>query len=230
MGKKVVVITGAGSGLGESLAKKYSDLGYHICLLGRKKERLLRTAQTLSAGYTIYELDVSQNRDVRNIFQSIKAELGQVDILINNAGTGAFDLAESISEDNIHHMIDVNLKGTIFCTQAVLPDMKKRNEGIIVNIVSTAGLEGKVSESVYCASKFGVRGFTDSVFLELKESKVQIYAAYMGGMKTEFWEGIYTEDEIKNLMEPDDVAEIIMDNIKPRRNLAVREVVIKNKI
>ena len=70
-------------------------------------------------------------------------------------------------------MIDINLKGTIFCTQEVLPDMKKRNKGIIANIVSTAGIEGKVTESVYCASKFGVRGFSDSLFLELRIHKLK---------------------------------------------------------
>ncbi|MDR7079500.1 short-subunit dehydrogenase [Neobacillus niacini] len=228
MVKKNVVITGAGSGLGASLAKKYSGLGFRICLLGRTRERLQRTADMLTNDYSIYELDVSKKNEVTEVFQSIKAEVGPIDILINNAGIGVFDLAENINEDAVHQMIDINLKGTIFCTQAVLPDMKDRNEGIISNIVSTAGLEGKVTESVYCASKFGVRGFSDSLFLELQDSQVKIYAAYMGGMKTEFWDGIYQKDEIKDLMDPDDIADIIMDNMKPRKNLSVKEVVIKN--
>jgi uncharacterized protein len=126
-------------------------------------------------------------------------------------------------------MIDINLKGTIFCSQVVLPNMKQRNKGIIANIVSTAGLEGKVNESVYCASKFGVRGFTESLLAELKDTSVKVYAAYMGGMKTEFWDGIYSEEQTANLMEADDVADIIMDNLKPRRNMFVPQVVIKNK-
>jgi len=228
MNEKVVVITGAGSGLGASLAKKYSESGSHVCLLGRTRERLERTAKTLVNEYSIYELDVTNKSEVDSVFAAIKAEVGTIDLLINNAGLGVFDLAENLSEESVHQMIDINLKGTIFCAQAVLPDMKKNNKGKIANIISTAGLEGKVTESVYCASKFGVRGYTESLLVELKDSAVQVYAAYMGGMKTEFWDGIYTQEEIKDLMDPDDVADIIIDNIKPRKNLNVTEVVIKN--
>ena len=229
MTMKNVVITGAGSGLGASLARKYSEMGYHVTLIGRTKEKLERTAKLLKGSYSIYELDVSKYDDVKKVFHSIIEEVGGVDILINNAGVGAFDLAENISEHNVHQMIDINLKGTIFCTQAVLPHMKERNEGIISNIISTAGVEGKVTESVYCASKFGVRGFTDSLYLELKDTPIRVFAAYMGGMKTDFWDGIYKEEEMTHLMDPDDVADIIINNMKLRKNLSVKEVIIKNK-
>ena len=223
-----MVITGAGSGLGASLAKKYSELGSHVCLLGRTRTNLERTADTLVNEYSIYELDVTSKNEVDTVFQSIKNEVGPIDLLINNAGLGVFDLTENIAEESIHQMIDINLKGTIFCTQAVLPDMKSRNKGKIANVISTAGIEGKRTESVYCASKFGVRGFTESLLVELKGSAVQVYAAYMGGMKTAFWDGILSEEESKHMMDPDDVADIIMDNIKSRKNINVTEVVIKN--
>lgn len=230
MDKKVVVITGAGSGLGASLAEKFSNLGYFVCLLGRTEEKLQQTAKRLSKDFSIYPVDVSRKSEAADVFQSIQRDVGPIDILINNAGVGMFDVAENIKEDAVHQMIDINLKGTIFCTQEVLPDMKKRNDGMIVNVVSTAGLEGKVTESVYCASKFGVRGFSESLVRELEDTQVRVLAVYMGGMKTAFWDGIYENDAIKDLMHPDDVAEIIMDNMKPRKNLTVQDVVIKNKI
>lgn len=230
MDKKVVVITGAGSGLGASLAKKYADRDYHVVLIGRTKQRLQNTAEQLKSEYTIYKLDVSSRVEVANVFQNIKEKFGHIDLLINNAGTGIFELAENIHADAVHKMIDINLKGTIFCTQEVLPDMKKRNQGTIINVVSTAGLEGKVTESVYCASKFGVRGFTESLFLELANTNIHIFGAYMGGMKTEFWNGIYEDEQIKHLMDPNDVADIIIDNTLNRKNLTVEQVVIKNKI
>jgi uncharacterized protein len=229
MDQEVVVITGAGSGLGASLAKKYSEMGAYVCLLGRNEARLKNTANLLHNNYSIYQLDVSVKGEVDKVFQAIYQEVGPIDLLINNAGTGSFALAEQIDEKSVHDMIDVNLKGTIFCSQVVLPDMKQRNKGIIANIVSTAGLEGKVTESVYCASKFGVKGFTESLLAELKDTSVKVYGAYMGGMKTEFWSGIYSEEQTQNLMEPDDVADIIIDNLKPRRNMFVPQVVIKNK-
>ncbi|GHH99492.1 SDR family oxidoreductase [Neobacillus kokaensis] len=230
MDMKVVVITGAGSGLGASLAKKYSDLGCHVCLLGRTKSKLDQTAETLTHSHSIYEVDVTSKTNVAKVMQSIKEEAGPVDLLINNAGVGDFDLAENIGEESVHHMIDINLKGTIFCTQEILPDMKKRNQGIIVNIVSTAGLEGKVNETVYCASKFGVRGFTESLAVELQDTAIRVLGAYMGGMKSPFWDGIFEPERINRLMDPDDVADIIIENTKPRASLTVTEVIIKNKI
>lgn len=230
MDKKIVVITGAGSGLGASLAKKYADLGHHVCLLGRTVSKLEEIASKLPGSHSIYKMDVASKQDVEKVFESIHNDVGPVDLLVNNAGVGVFDLAENIEESAVHQMIDINLKGTIFCAQEALKSMKKRNKGEIINIVSTAGLDGKVTESVYCASKFGVRGFTESLALELEDSSIRVFAAYMGGMKSEFWDGIYTEEQTKNLMDPDDIAEIIIENTKPRKFLKVTEVVIKNNI
>src|SRR5690606_19787420 len=96
MGKKVVVITGAGSGLGASLAKKFSELGSHVCLLGRSQEKLEKVAKQLSNKYSLYTVDVSKKQEVKKVFQSIKTDLGSIDILINNAGVGVFDFAENI--------------------------------------------------------------------------------------------------------------------------------------
>ncbi|QHS23412.1 SDR family oxidoreductase [Virgibacillus sp. MSP4-1] len=229
MSKEVVVITGAGSGLGASLARRYAEMGSHVCLLGRTKEKLEQAANTLTGNdYSVYPIDVSSKIEVTETFHKIKQDVGAVDVLINNAGLGAFDLAENITEESVHSMIDINLKGTIFCTQEVLPTMKDSNSGIIANIVSTAGLEGKVTESVYCASKFGVRGFTESLLAELKDSKIHVFGAYMGGMKTEFWDGIFEENEMEGLMDPEDITDIIVNNVKPRKNLNVDQVVIKN--
>ncbi|MCM3570200.1 SDR family oxidoreductase [Neobacillus mesonae] len=227
MNIKVVVITGAGSGLGASLAKKISDKGCHVCLLGRTKAKLMRTAETLSHSSSIYEVDVSSKKDTARVFQLIKEENGSIDLLINNAGVGDFCLTENLSEESIHQMIDINLKGTIFCTQEVLGDMKNRDMGYIVNVASLSGKRGKINESVYSASKFGVRGFTESLALELKDTAIRVFAAYMGNMKTNLWT---SDDSIEDTyMDPDDVAEIIIDNIKPRKYVSVEEVVIKNK-
>src|SRR5690625_5569303 len=91
--------------------------------------------------------------------------------------------------------------------------MKEKDQGTIANIISTAGLEGKTTETVYCASKFGMRGFTESLALELQETKIHIFAAYMGGMKTRFWDGICEEEEISNMMHHVDIADIIINNL-----------------
>ncbi|MCZ2259898.1 SDR family oxidoreductase [Sporosarcina sp. G11-34] len=229
MVKKIAVITGAGSGLGASLAKKYAEDGYHVCLLGRTEAKLERTTRDLSTeDHSIFTVDVSSKREVSQVFDKIKENLGTVDVLVNNAGVGVFDLAENLSEEAVHQMIDINLKGTIFCTQEVLADMKEKNSGSILNIVSTAGLAGKKTETVYCASKYGMRGFHESLLVELEETDIHVFGAYMGGMKTEFWDGIFDVSQATGLMEPEDVADIIFHNAKIRKNLNVDQVVIKN--
>src|SRR5699024_12410440 len=123
--------------------------------------------------------------------------------------------------DEINSMIDVNVKGTIYCTQQVLPSMKKNNAGVNVNIVSTAIFFGKLNETVYCASKFGARGFTEALLVELKDTDIRIFGAYMGGMKTEFWKGILQEEQKSGLMYPEDIADIIIANVKVRKLMTV---------
>ncbi|MHA6260583.1 SDR family oxidoreductase [Sporosarcina sp. CAU 1771] len=229
MVNKIAVITGAGSGLGASLAKKYANDGYHVCLLGRTEDKLERTAKMLpNESYSIFSVDVSSKKEVSSVFSTIKENLGSVNVLVNNAGVGVFDLAENITEDAVHQMIDINLKGTIFCTQEVLADMKESNSGSILNIVSTAGLEGKKTEAVYCASKFGTRGFHESLLVELKDTDIHVFGAYMGGMNTEFWDGILDESITSGLMDPEDIADIIYHNASLRKNMNVEQVVIKN--
>lgn len=231
MEEKHVVITGAGSGLGASLAVKYSEMGYHVTLLGRTYSKLRYLADKMTSdNVSLYTIDVSSAEEVQKVFSEIKEESGDIDILVNNAGVGIFGDAEDITTDAVDQMIDINLKGTIFCTQAVLPQMKKRNEGTIIQVISTAGLEGKPTEAVYCASKYGQRGFTESISKELADTDIHILSAYMGGMKTSFWDDIYTKKEIEHLMDPDDVADIILANVKVRKNLTVPDIVIKNHI
>ncbi|MEH6937159.1 SDR family oxidoreductase, partial [Bacillus sp. JJ664] len=190
--------------------------------------KLKDIGRELPNNYSIHTVDISKLSDVKRVFDSITLTYGQIDLLFNNAGVGSFDLAEELSEEDIHNMIDINLKGTIFCSQEVLKQMKKQNSGTIVNIVSTAGLIGKATESVYCASKFGVKGFTESLVVELTGTPISVFAAYMGGMNTDFWSGIFDQDKTSKMMNPNDIAEIIMDNIKPRKNIAIPEIIIKN--
>ena len=196
---------------------------------GRTEDKLERTAQDFpKEAHSIFSVDVSSKKEVSHVFTKIKENIGTVDVLVNNAGVGVFDLAENLSEEAVHQMIDINLKGTIFCTQEILADMKERNRGSILNIVSTAGLEGKMTESVDGASKFGVRGFHESLLVELEETDIHVFGAYMGGMKTEFWNGIFDASQTEGLMDPDDIADIIYHNAKERKSLNVEQVVIKN--
>lgn len=207
-----IVITGAGSGLGRALALQYSKAFNEIILIGRNHERLQQTKDILQQNRELevftYTVNVQNQNEVESLCTSLftKHDAGA---LINNAGVGHFGPVTSLSGDKISEMLDTNVKGTIFLSQAFIKEFQKKGKGKILNIISTAGLRGKVNESVYVASKFAVRGFTESLVKELGGTDITIAGAYMGGMDTPFWDN---NDHIKDksrLKSPEDIAEKI---------------------
>jgi short-subunit dehydrogenase len=133
--------------------------------------------------------------------------------LINNAGVGHFGPFIDMDEQHIADMFNTNVLGTILLTKAILPHLLKTGTGKIVNIISTAGLRGKVNEAVYVASKFAVRGFTESLQKEYENSGINITAVYMGGMDTPFWSHSDHVKDPSQFRSPREVAEIILEQI-----------------
>jgi short-subunit dehydrogenase len=212
---KAVMITGAGSGLGKELAFLFSKQGYQLLLIGRTAEKLTaikKEIEALGGNATIVPIDIRNGEQVRAKIEEL-SHTYQLIGLVNNAGVGHFGPFEEIDEQEISSMLDTNILGTILMTKAALPHLLKSDEARIMNIISTAGLRGKVNEAVYCASKFAVRGFTESLQKEYEKSNIKITGIYMGGMDTPFWAG---SDHIKNpsaLRSPKEVAEIIFEQL-----------------
>jgi short-subunit dehydrogenase len=210
-----MVITGGGSGLGKELALLFSQKGFHILLAGRTVEKLSGVKHEIEASggrADFLQMDVSNGAEVTRV---ISDACQKYDIygVVNNAGVGHFGPFVDITEKQIEEMLDTNVLGTILMTKAVLPLLVGRGEGRVMNIISTAGLRGKVSEAVYCASKFAVRGFTEALQKEYEGSKIKFNAVYMGGMNTPFWDaGDYVKDP-SQLPSPRSVAEVIMEQI-----------------
>ena len=211
---KSVIITGAGSGLGKELALLFAKQGFHIILTGRTLDKLQSVEKEIhEAGGSAqsFTLDIAKLQDISSLMTQIQSH--ELYGLINNAGVGHFGPFDSLGEQEIQEMLQTNVLGTIYMTQAVLPYFKEKNVGFLMNIISTAGLKGKVNESVYAASKFAVRGFTESLQKELEDTDIKVKAVYMGGMDTAFWD---ESDHIKNksrLRSPEEVAVMIMDNL-----------------
>lgn len=224
---EVVVVTGAGSGLGACVARRFSQGGARVILLGRTRERLERTAESLSGESAVYPLDVSRKAQVEETFARIYQDEGTIHRLVNCAGVGIFDLAENLGQDAVDAMIDTNLKGTIYPTQAVLPRMKRDNSGCVINVISLSGVRANPTESVYCASKFGVEGFSKAVALETAGTGIRISNFYMGNMATELWKGDRAE-EMPEFIRPEDVADLIYLTTAPRGHMLVEEVRIRN--
>ncbi|HSQ87674.1 SDR family NAD(P)-dependent oxidoreductase [Romboutsia sp.] len=184
---KKILITGAGSGLGAELAISYAEEKNHIILVGRTREKLEKVANIITkkgASVECIVCDISNIDSVKELEKIICKNHNSIDYLINNAGVGFFGPIEKLTMQEMNMMIDINVKGTIMITQTLLPYINER----ILNIISTAGLRGKAYEATYAASKFAVRGFTESLQKELIDKSLKITAVYMGGMDTPFWD------------------------------------------
>lgn len=210
---KSIIITGAGTGLGKELALLYGQKGYHIILIGRTIETLKAVEEEIIAenGKAIsIPVDVTVQSEIKSMMEKVSNRFTLYG-LINNAGLGMFGPFEQSTSKEIKQMFEVNVFGTIHMTQAFLKEIK---EGFIMNIISTAGLRGKTNEAGYCASKFAVRGLTESLQKEYEASGIQIKAVYMGGMDTPFWD---LNDHVKDksrLQSPKKIAEIINENME----------------
>jgi short-subunit dehydrogenase len=212
---KTMIITGSGSGLGKELAHLLSQKGYHLLLTGRTIENLVTTKKEIEAQggkVDILRLDIGNAEDVTKKVEEI-SHTYNIYGLVNNAGVGHFGPFVEMDEQHITEMINTNVLGTLLMTKAVLPQLLKTSEGRIMNIISTAGLRGKVNEAVYVASKFAVRGFTESLQKEYEGSGIKFNAVYMGGMDTPFWDNSDHVKDTSRFRSPREVAEIIIEQL-----------------
>lgn len=213
---KSMIITGAGSGLGKELALRYSRQGFHLLLIGRTLEKLKDVQKQIQAENgkaDSFSVDVSSPSEIQAFIKKA-AEKFSLYGVINNAGIGHFGPLEKMSHAEIEEMLHINVLGTIYMSQAVLPYLVENNEGLVMNIISTAGLRGKVNESAYAASKFAVRGFTESLQIEYAHTGIHVKAVYMGGMDTPFWDQNNFIKDKSGLRSPAEIADKILANIE----------------
>ncbi len=214
-----IAITGAGSGLGRALALKYAKNGYKAFLLGRDDTKLhLVQSEISNAGgqAEVILCDVQEPASVSIAFQQI----GELDVFINNAAIGIFGPVEDYSIQDIDKTLNTNVRGTMLCIQSALP-LIRESQGRILTIISTAGLRGKVHESIYCASKFAVKGFTESLQQEWANDPIDITAVYMGGMNTPFWDNSTHVEDPSGLKGPEIVAEQIFSQDDRRNEIVI---------
>src|SRR5699024_1061456 len=214
-----VAITGAGSGLGRALALEYAKHIYRVFLMGRTDNKLHtvgREIEELGGHSEVILCDVSEFASISIAFQQI----GKLDVFINCAGIGIFGPVEKYTNEDVDHTLDTNIKGTILTVQYVLP-LIRESKGRILTIISTAGLRGKVNESIYCASKFAVRGFTESLQKEWENEDYSITAVYMGGMNTPFWDNSTHVKDASHLKGPEVVAEQIFKEDDGRKEIFI---------
>lgn len=229
----VIVITGASSGIGEATARLFGQQGYRVVLAARRKERLHTLAEEIQArgpGKALPVVtDVSRLGEIQNLVDVSLKNYGQIDILFNNAGFGRLDWLENLNPvQDINAQIQVNLLGMIQTAHAVLPHMIERHSGHIVNMSSIAGLVATPTYSVYAASKFGIRGFTEALRREVNVYGIHVSGIYPGGTLTEFTDHAGIKRKTKKTtpaalrLKADDVARGVLSLVKrPRRMLVL---------
>jgi short-subunit dehydrogenase len=212
---KTIIITGAGSGLGKELAHLFSKQGFHLLLTGRRLDKLANTKQEIEASGGSVDILQLDNRNGESISKKVDEIISIYEVygLVNNAGVGYFGPFTEMNELEITEMVTTNVLGTILITRAILPHLLAKGEGRIMNIISTAGLRGKVNEAVYVASKFAVRGFTESLQKEYQPSGIKFNAVYMGGMDTPFWDDSTHISDKSQLNSAKEIAENIIEQL-----------------
>ena len=220
MNLKIAFITGATSGIGKATAQLFAQNNIRLVLCGRRKERLIDLENELSSltDVTTLQFDVSNKEEVFNAIENLPKEFKQIDILINNAGN-AHGLS-TIQDGDINDwdaMIDINVKGLLYVSKAILPNMVDRNEGFVVNIGSVAGKEVYPNGNVYCASKHAVNALNKAMRIDLNKHNIRVSAIHPGAVETEFSEVRFKGDTTKaksvyegfKALQAEDIADII---------------------
>ncbi len=186
----VILITGASSGIGEATARVFAAQGYHVVLAARRLDRLEALAIEIRGmgGLALpVATDLADLAQIDRLVRTSLAEVGQIDVLFNNAGFGRINWLENLDPvEDIESQLRVNLLGVVQTTRAVLPHMIARHQGHIINMASMSGFIGTPTYSIYAASKFAVRGFTEALRREVGVYGIRVAGIYPGGVETEF--------------------------------------------
>ncbi|MDB5271974.1 MAG: family NAD(P)-dependent oxidoreductase [Chitinophagaceae bacterium] len=231
---KVVVITGASSGMGAATARKLVALGAKVVLAARREDQLKTMVAELGHHSMYVITDVSKRTDVENLIQQAIATFGQVDVLWNNAGIMPLSFFEEGKVDEWERMIDINIKGVLYGIHAVLPHMLARGKGHILSTSSVAGLKTLPSAGVYGGTKFAVRAIMETLHQEVCE-KIRVTTVYPGAVATELGHditspkvrAIYGQLENMPKMEAEDIADAVIYAISQPDHVVVNDVVMR---
>ncbi len=224
---KIALVTGAGKGIGKAVAIALANEGVHVGIIARTQKDLDEVAEEiklLSVNVATATADISNIEEVNAAVEKIKKELGPIDILINNAGTGTFGKFLELEPAVWENMIKVNLFGVYYTTRTVLPEMIERQTGDIINISSTAGKAGSALTSAYSASKFAVFGLGESLMQEVRKHNIRVTTLAPSTIVTELAQSanLITGDAEK-VMHPEDFAELIIAQLKLNRRMLLKE-------
>lgn len=230
---QVAIVTGGGSGIGLAIARAFVEEGMRVTIAARDKRRLDQAASQLKSRSAVdgvvlaVQTDVSQATEVHQMVRQTLDHFGRLDVLVNNAGIGRMARLDELKEKDWDEILNINLKGVFLCTQAVLPDMKRRRHGYVVNISSIAGKEGFAGGGAYCASKFGVMALTETLLEEARSYNIRATAICPGYVDTPMVAGVPVP--ATEMIRPEDIAQTVLYLLHLSENAVVREIVMTRK-
>lgn len=212
---KIAIVTGASDGLGKQVALKLAKEKVLLALIARNKDKLdevKKESEKLGSPKAIgYPCDIADTEQIKITIQKINVDFGKVDILLNIAGIWQeLNLLEDIPESEIDSVIKTDLTGMIHITRLVLPILKQQEEAIIINDSSKSGVTAQPGQSVYSAAKWGVRGFTDVLKEDLKDTNVRVAGIYQGGTNTGMFSKAGEHFNQEKFIKPEDLADVII--------------------
>ncbi|MFL2630464.1 MAG: SDR family oxidoreductase [Thermodesulfobacteriota bacterium] len=225
MSKKVAVISGGTSGIGKRMVPMFLKSGFKVVTFSRNKSKinlLKRELTEYSEDLICYQGDVSSIKDISRISKSVKKQFKKVNYLVNNSGTNVLNPIHKIKIKDWENIINVNLTGVFYLTQSMLPLLKK--DSVILNMGSLASRSGFPNWSAYCASKFGLKGFTEALREEMRPKKVRVVHAEIGATNTAIWNNLDGKWDRSVMMNDSEVAHILFDSITKVKSVNVDEI------
>ena len=222
---QIAVVTGAGRGIGRAIAIELGKLGTRVTLVARSRTELEETARVIGKGASVIPADIRKREDVERVFEQVQNTSGPVDILVNAAGLGIFGTVAEFKDEDFETLIETNLRGIFFTCRRVLPSMIERRRGYIINIASIAGKVGSANRAIYCASKFGVVGFTESVAEEVRQHGIRVSVVCPGSTDTQF--SGHAGKTREWMLRPEDVAYAVRMLVTQEPNSFISEVIMR---
>jgi NADP-dependent 3-hydroxy acid dehydrogenase YdfG len=224
---QVAVVTGAGRGIGRAIAVELGRMGAKVVLAARSRTELEETGRAIGANASVITADVRRNDELQRLFEQVASVLGPVDILVNAAGLGIFGPVADFKDEDFETLIETNLRGIFFTCRLVIPSMIERKQGHIVNIASIAGKVGSANRAVYCASKFGVVGFTESLGEELRQYGIRASVICPGSTDTRFSPSEGSAKAREKMLRPEDVAYAVRTVVTQESNSFISEIIMR---
>ncbi len=224
---QIAVVTGAGRGIGRAIAVELGRLGARVALAARSEIELQDTASVIGPKAMVLPTDVRRKEDIQRLFERVTIQLGPADILVNAAGLGIFGAIVDFKDEDFDVLMDTNFRGIFFACRSVLPSMIERKRGHIINVASIAGKVGSATRAVYCASKFAVVGFTESLAEEVRQHGIRASLICPGSTDTRFSPSEASGKSRARMLRPEDIAHAVRMIVTQEPNSFISEIIMR---